>query len=109
MSYILMDDVSNLLNISTKLLGKMQDAIMYSINDAVKETVVKNDGICEIDVGIGDLVIGLYDNDLKFKFIPNAKLRESIISTIKNEENMLEIKLEESLANKLEKVYKEII
>ena len=109
MSYILIEDMSNLLNISTKLLSKMQDAIMYSINDAVKETVVKNDNICEGDVGIGDLVIGLYDNDLKFKFIPNAKLRESIISTVKNEENMLEIKLEESLANKLEKVYKEII
>lgn len=109
MKYVLVDDVSNLLNVNQKMLNKIVDAVVYSVNDAVKEVVVQNESICEIDIGIGDLIIGIYDNDLKFKFIPNAKLRESVISTIKNEENMLETKLEENLASKLEKVYKEII
>ena len=109
MKYTLIDDVSNLLNINQKMLNKILDAVVYSINDEMKEVIVNGESICEIDIGIGDLVIGIFDNDLKFKFIPNAKLRESVISTIKNEENMLEVRLEENLASKLEKVYKEIV
>ena len=109
MKYTLIDDVSNLLNVNQRMLGKIVDASMYSINDSVKEVIVKNENVCEIDIGIGDLIIGVYDNDLKFKFIPSAKLRESVISTIKNEENMLDVKLEENLANKLERIYKDIL
>ena len=105
----LINDVAALTSINEKLLNKIVDVIVYSVNDSVAESIMNKETVTQIDTGIGTLSILVNDNELKFKFVPNAKLRESIISTIKNEENTLTNTLEINIADRFTKLYKEIV
>lgn len=105
----LINDVSALTSINEKLLNKIVDVVVYSINDSVAESILSKENVTQIDTGIGTLSILVNDNELKFKFVPSAKLRESIISTIKNEENTLTNTLETNIADRFTKLYKEIV
>lgn len=104
----LIKDVSAITNINEKLLNKIVDIAIYCINDAVEESVLNKECITQVDIGIGTLSILASNNELKFKFIPNAKLRESVISTIKNEENTIDKVVESNIVEKLTKLYKDI-
>lgn len=67
-------DVSKLTNVPVKLLEKLSDKVIYSINDAVEESVLSGEYTTDIDLGIGTLSIYLDEDCVKYKFIPSAKL-----------------------------------
>lgn len=102
-------DISTLSTINAKHLNKLVDLAEYAINEAVAEDMLAAVDISELDIGIGTLFIKAEGNDLKMKFVPSAKLKEQLIETIKNKHSNLEIKLEDTLASKIEYIYKEIL
>lgn len=105
----LVEDVATLTTINKKSLQKLLDIAVYCINETIEEDVLASNGVSEIDLGIGELYIQYVNNELKFKFIPSAKLKEGIIDTIKGKQNNLEITLEKTLVDKITHTYKDII
>ena len=105
----IIDNVSTLTTINKRNLNKLIDIAIYSINDSIEESLLSQETTADLDIGIGELYIQFIENELKFKFIPSAKLRESIIDTIKNNHSSLEYVLENNLVDKITHIYKEII
>lgn len=105
----IIEDVSLLTTINKRNLNKLIDVAQYCINEAIEESLIESKTTSDINIGIGELHIQFLNNELKFKFIPSAKLREGIIDTIKGKQNSLELVLEHNLVDKITNVYKEII
>ena len=61
-----------------------------------------------IDIGIGNLVLNIDNDELKYKFIPSNKLENNIKYTLDNGHCPLIDKAEESLQTKILGVYKEL-
>ena len=102
-------DVSVLSTISEKTLSKLINIYIYAINEAIEESMLEHKNKSELDIGLGTLIILHEDNELKFKFIPSAKLKESIINTVVNKQNTLDIVLENTLINRITNRYKDLI
>lgn len=105
----LIEDVSTLTTINKRNLNKLIEVASYCINETIEEDLLDGSNVSDIDIGIGELHIQYVDNELKFKFIPSAKLREEIIDTIKGKHNNLELVLDKNLVDKITNIYKEII
>ena len=105
----IIEDVATLTTINKKNLNKLVEVALYCINEAIEESLLDQKTVTDLDIGIGELHIQFVDNELKFKFIPNAKLREGAIDTIKGKQNNLELILEQNLVDKITNIYKEII
>lgn len=105
----ILDNISTLTSVNRKALNKLSDVTSYCIVDAVHETNLKFDKITEVDIGIGIIKIKIDGDNVKFAFIPSAKLEEGIINSILNRENVLDIALENNLKDKLVNTYKELV
>ena len=105
----IIDNISTLTSINRKALDKLSNVTIYCINDAVEESRIQGEDITKVDIGIGQLWIKLEGDQVKFRFIPSAKLEESIVDTIVHKSNILEIVIENSLKDKVTNTYKDLI
>ena len=105
----ILDNVSTLTSINKKALEKLSNVAIYCLNDAVEESRISGEEITEADIGIGKLLIKFDGEQVKYKFIPSAKLEESITDTIVHKSNILEIAIENSLKDKVLNTYKDLI
>lgn len=101
--------VSTLTSVNEKTLNKLVDVLIYCITDAVSDSVIENEKLTVVDIGIGQIKVLQDEDKVKFAFVPCAKLRESIIKSIFNRENVLEEVVENTLKNKLINTYKELV
>ena len=111
-TYDIISDLSTLSTIPEKTLGKLSAKVVYCICDAVAEALAEDaseDRSVDLDIGIGTLSIGLVDDAIKYKFVPNETLETSVKQTVLNERNLLEDALEKSFVDKITNVYKELI
>ena len=65
--------------------------------------------VSEVDIGLGKLYIRTSGGELTYKFIPSELLLEETIKTLKNKKNAFEIEIEDTLVNRVTKLYKEIL
>lgn len=104
----LLEDLSATSNIPLNLLQKLNQQSIWNICHGVEETILSGNNIATINIGIGTLYIGIIDDNIKYKFIPNTKLEDNLKTTILNNKCPLETKLEESFSNKIVKAYKDL-
>lgn len=104
----LLEDLSATSNIPLNLLQKLNQQSIWNICHSVEETVLSGNNIIDINIGIGILYIGIIDDNIKYKFIPNIKLEDNLKSTILNNKCPLETKLEESFSDKMVRAYKDL-
>lgn len=104
----ILNDVSVLTTIPEKTLSKLNEKVIYCINEAVAEAVADGKEITELDLGIGTLLIKNDADCPKYKFIPSEILQMTVTSTVNNKLNLLEDVLCESLKNRIINVYKDI-
>ena len=104
----LTSDLSLLTTIPDKVLEKLNDKLVYCISEAVAESALAEEEITELDVGFGTLFIKNDKFEPKFKFVPTENFMSTIKDSINNKLNSLEDTLNESLANKVVNVYKDI-
>ena len=90
-------------------MQKLFDKIGWCICNNVHETVLAGDDFCELNIGIGNLIISVESNALKYKFIPSTKFENELVATIKTGKNPLEVKLEETFVNRILKTYKDML
>lgn len=105
----LIQDLSILTTINTESLNKLLDRVYYIISDNLVEAMINEKDIAEIDIGIGTLMVRISGDDIKFKFVPNAKLQEVVKTTIVNKENKLISVVEKSLVDKITRTYKDLL
>ena len=105
----LVDDLSTITNISRQTLEKLTSLSISCICDAVEDDVLKGNDVVTIDIGIGQLMIKHTDNDMRYKFIPGAKLEEAVVQTIINDKNPLKVEIEDTLKKRILSIYKELL
>lgn len=105
----MIENLSILTTIPDKYLTKLFDKTYYVISDAVVETALLDKEITEIDIGIGILLISANKSEIKYKFIPNKKLEQSIKSAVINKRNILANTLESNIVDKITNTYKTFI
>ena len=79
----LIQDVSKLTAVSQITLNKLANIVSLCICNDVYESILKNEAVTEIKLGIGTLLIKNENNNILYKFIPNQKLENQLIDTIK--------------------------
>lgn len=105
----MIENLSTLTTIPEKYLTKLFDKIYYVMSDAVVETALLNKEITEIDIGIGTLLISANKSEIKYKFVPNKKLEQTIKSAVINRRNILANTLESNIVDKITDTYKTFI
>ena len=104
----IVNDVSVLTNIPSKLLDKIKKCEEYSIVENITELNLEKEHFIDLDLGIGVLSILVDNNTVKYKFVPSSNLNEEILSAIKYRKNILDLKLESSLSQKIEQTYRDL-
>lgn len=102
-------ELNALTSVSTKFLKKLLEATIYSITSAVEEAHLENKTIVDVDIGIGTLVIGFDNDEVKYKIIPSAKLNVAVVDALQDKMTTLELKLEQSLIEKAQNTYKDLL
>ena len=105
----LIEDVSILTNIPEHVLKKLVLTSCYSVSNAIYEKLCEGENECVIDIGIGELQIYIGSSSIKYKFIPSDMLEEQLIQAVSNKVSPLTVSLDNSLREKIEKSYKELI
>jgi len=105
----LIDDLATLTNISRQTLDKLSNLSISCICDAVEDDILAKNDILTMDIGIGTLMIKHTDNDMRYKFIPSAKLEEAVAQTIVNDKNILKITVDDTLKKRIMSIYKELL
>lgn len=105
----LINDLATITTIPPNSLQRLKEKEIYIICNDVEESTLQNKNITEINIGIGTLIIEVKDNSINYKFIPSSKLEKNLISTIINKKNPLTYAMEESLANRIVKTYKDML
>jgi hypothetical protein len=106
--YNLTKDISTLTGISVLTLEKIISKVISSICYDVQESTLNKNEISEIDIGIGNLMIKNLGGEVAYKFIPNSKLNNSVIETLKTGKSPLENSIEIALRDKVAKIRKEL-
>lgn len=104
--YNLNEDLSALTTIPTSALNKLTDKAAICICNCVEESVLKEEKLTEINIGIGTLQLLLEGNDLKYRFIPSKNLEAELKATIVDKKNPLTVSVEEALVRKILVTYK---
>lgn len=102
----IVDDLSKLTTIPRDKLDKLVEKVKYIITDAVCENSVKVN--IDLDIGIGILQI-INTDCIRYKFKPSPKFEKAIYEAIVNNKNILQDTLEKTLAQRITRVYKDII
>lgn len=105
----LIEDISKLTTIPEKTLLKLVEKSYYCISDSVEETILEQKNIVRIDISIGELLIELNSDNIRYKFIPNKELEEVVKETVINRQNLLHDTLETTLVTKITNTYKELL
>ena len=109
MTYDIIKDVSVLSGVPDKTIMKLVSKVVYCINDAVSESALVESKEIDLNIGIGTLSIGVFDDKVMYKFVPSQELEKSVKESILSGRNLLEDALDASLVDKLTNTYKDLI
>lgn len=108
MDYNVVDDIVALTNVPKYAIQKLIEKSGYCICHNILETVQNKESICNIDIGLGRIIILVENDEIKYKFIPNLKFEKDIIDTMNNKESPLIKVVESAVSDNFNKVYKDL-
>ena len=103
------EKLSLLTTIPEKSLNKLSDLCGGIICDTIETSILNGESVADIITSIGILSVRFDNNELRFKFRPNAKFEEDIINTVVNKKNPLTTSIESTLVNRIVKTYKDLM
>lgn len=101
-------DLSVLTNVPETYVEKLLQKTTYVICEQIKEDLIADEEVSEIDLYIGKLYIKYSGEEIRYKFIPSETLQSAVQSTVNNKLNLLENKLNEALVKKFVQLYKDL-
>lgn len=105
----IVEDLAILTNIPEYILKRIVSIANYSISHSVYEHVCENKNEVSIDIGIGKLKLYIGTDTIRYKFIPSDCLETQLINMLSTNTSPLANSLENSLKEKVEKSYKELL
>lgn len=105
----LVEDLSKLTFINEPRLEHLGKIATACICEEFTETILAEKTIMDYDIEIGRLIIGIQNDEIKYKFIPSENLKNSLVSSLKGKRNSLEVKVEKSLVSCIENTYKDLL
>ena len=108
MKYNIREKISTLTTIENDSLAKINNLVSCCISDAVYESVLSDESQVIVDLDFGTLTISRSNNELRYKFVPSAKLECDIVKAIKDKKNALDHIVLERLKNSLVSTYKDM-
>ena len=108
MKYNILEKVQKLTTIDDSTLKRLSNLYANCIVDAVYECALSNEDVVEMDLDFCKIIISKSNNELRYKFVPNAKLEEDIIRAIKEKKNSLDDVVLDKLKNNLLSTYKDL-
>ena len=105
----IIEDISKITTIPTTALNKLVEKSVWCICDSLEDSMLKDEKITALDIGIGTLYIANDEEAIRYKFIPSEYLEQSVKETVDSCINPLKNILEENLVNKILTTYKTII
>lgn len=102
----IIEDLSKLTTIPRDRLDKLTNKISFIIGDGLCEKSDTN--IYEFDIGIGTLEI-IDEECIRYRFKPSKDFEKLVFESLVNNKNILQDTFEKTLAQKIMKVYKDII
>lgn len=100
------EDLSKLTTIPENILIKLFDKIRWIIGDAICEA---NSDLVEIDIGIGTLLLSNELEHVRYKFIPDDSLDETIRNCFNDHISPIEQQLEKRFIDRIIHTYKDIL
>lgn len=107
--YSLQDDLKTLTNISSDVIDKLVNKILYIICDDVLDTHLNNNTVTDIDTGIGVLSICVDNNQIKYRFIPSTLVESAVKNTIVDLKSPVKERASKTLASKINEIYEELL
>lgn len=107
--YSLQDDLKTLTNISSDVIDKLVNKILYIICDDVLDTHLNNNTVTDIDTGIGVLSICVDNNQIKYRFIPSTIVESAVKNTIVDLKSPVKERASKTLAYKINEIYEELL
>ena len=102
------EDLSKLVTIDKLYIDRIFNKINWCISDYVEKAIAEGDNLVEVDLGFGTLSILIENDNVRYRFKPSPTLEKSLVNTIINEQNELDLVVEKNLVQKLVNIYKEM-
>lgn len=106
--YNIEDKMFKLTTINQESIAKFNNLVSNCISDAIFEARLQNEDSTTIDLGYGTLIVSMTNNEVRYKFVPSAKLEEDIINAIKNNVNALDSVIIDRTTKTLLATYKDL-
>lgn len=102
------EDLSLLTSVPERTLNKVFGKAVYSVVNAVLESFLAGEEITEVTTDLGSLLIQYKDQQIKYKFVPSAKLEGELKAALTSKHSPLAEALEESVIKKFNELYREL-
>jgi len=103
------DDISTLTTIPKTAIDDLFDTEALTISHCVYESACSGQECTKVDIGIGILSISIVDDEIKLKLDPGKKFSEFLLLAAGDGIDPLTIKIDESLKDRVNKIYKELM
>ena len=104
-----LQDVQQLTGVKKSVLAKIATAYNFAIVDNVIEKNLNDEKSIKLDVGIGNLILSISNEELSYFFEPSRDLENSLISAIIDRKNPLEEQLINNINKHIYKTYKDML
>ena len=104
----LIEDLSKFSGIPESKLNNLVEKSSLDIAQAVEEYLTSDEECCNINIGIGDLIVNRGEDELMFKFIPSKALESFVSDVINDKKSPLIKELELTITKRMLKIYKEL-
>lgn len=105
----ILTDLSAITAIPKLTLDKLIYKANLCISDNILDNLLNKNSVTSMNIGIGELIVKIQGDEIKYKFIPSKDLDQLICSTINSKKSPLETTLELSLNDRIRSTYKELL
>ena len=109
MNFDLYTDIATLTTSQLASLQRIVDIGVDCICSDVYESEINGESLACIDIGFGFLNILFYDDEIKYKFVPNSTLETKLVETLTNHVDPLVKRIEGTLHDKILTTKKELV
>lgn len=105
----ILHDVEQLTGVKESVLSKIANACSFAIVDNVIENKLNDDWEIKLNLGIGDLIISVNNDEISYFFKPSISLEKGLITGIVDNKNVLEEQLLKNINKHIYKTYKDML
>ena len=109
MNFDLCTDIATLTTSPLTSIQRLADIGIDCICSDVYESETNGESLACIDIGVGFLNILFFDDEIKYKFVPNSSLENKLVETLRTHVDPLVKRIESTLNDRILSTKKELI